>query len=122
MLRASKKLVADEWIGTQATIAACKQTLLGRANMSNEGYIPAEYVVTFAYEVNGRTFKGNYRANSPQQSGHTFEILYDSEHPARNTGSDVLQRSWIKIATWLLSGITILGAIWHWGEKNWFQW
>ena len=121
MPEATEKKLTDEWTSAQATITACKQRFLGRENMSNEGYMPAEYIVTFSYEVNGRTFCGNYRANSPQESGHTFEILYDPHRPARNTGSDALQKPWVKIAAWILGGIAVLLGIWLWGEKGWFQ-
>ncbi|HWZ50360.1 MAG TPA: hypothetical protein VNW54_02740 [Granulicella sp.] len=103
-------------------ITACRQTLLGVESWSNEGYVPAEYIVTFSYAVDGRAFEGNYRANSPQECGHAFEILYDPEHPSKNTGSDVLQTPWIRIAAWGLAGIFVFIGIWLWGRKEWFQW
>ena len=109
-------------MSTQAVITACKQTLVGRESWSNEGYLPAEYTVTFSYAVNGRTFEGNYRANSPQECGHAFEILYDPEHPGKNTGSDVLQNPWMRIVAWGLAGITVFVGIWLWGREEWFQW
>jgi|ERR1700722_10331717 hypothetical protein len=121
MADASEIQRADEWVCTQATITACKQTILGRESMSSESYIPPEYTVTFTYDVNGRTFDGNYRANSPQKPGHAFDILYDPEHPHRNTGSDVLQNPWIRIAAWVLGGISVLIGIWLWGNKDWFS-
>jgi hypothetical protein len=120
MLGASQKQAADEWSRAQATIIACKQTFLGIESFSNEGYSPAEYVVTFCYMVNGRTFKGTYRANSLQECGHTFEILYDPQNPSRNSGSDILQKSWVRITAGILGGISALMAIWLWGNKSWF--
>src|SRR5258708_4673495 len=33
---------------------------------------------------------------SPQECGHSFEILYDPEKPSRNTGSDMLDNRWVQ--------------------------
>src|SRR5450755_425994 len=90
------QLTTEDWVSTRATIIACKQLLLGRENLSSEGYLPPEYIVTFSYSVAGQTFKGTYRTNSPQECGHDFEILYDPKHPSRNTASDVLNKRWVR--------------------------
>jgi hypothetical protein len=113
---------ADDWVSTRATIIACEQRLLGQENLKNEGYIPPEYVVTFLYSADGQTFKGTYRTNSPQECGHNFEILYDPKHPHKNTGSDVLNKRWIRMIAAALGVITVLVAIWFWGKEDRFQW
>ena len=54
-----------------------------------------EYVVTFEYQAEGRTYDGRYSTGWPEEEGHTFKILFDPKHPARNTGSDTLRNVWI---------------------------
>jgi hypothetical protein len=120
MAQGSARQGADEWVSTRATVTACKEKLLARENWSAEGYSSGEYIVTFSYVANGRTFKGNYGANSPQECGHTFEILYDPAHPNINTGSDVLQNPWIRITAGILGIISALIGIWLWKDKDWF--
>jgi len=112
----------DEWVSTRATITACKQLLLGRENLSSEGYLPPEFVVTFSYSVGDQMFKGTYRANSPQECGHDFEILYDPRNPQKNTGSDVLNNRWIRVTAAALGVVAVLVATWFWGKEDWFQW
>ena len=112
----------DDWIRTKAIIIACKQRLLGGENLSGEGYLPPEYIVTFSYSVDGQTFEGSYRTNSPQECGHEFEVLYDPKHPSRNTGADVLNKRWVRFTAAALGVIAVLAAIWFWGKKDWFQW
>jgi hypothetical protein len=114
--------LTDDWVGTRATITACDLRLLGRENLSNEGYTPPEYVVSFSYSADGQTFKGTYRANSPQACGRDFEIRYDPKHPSRNTGSDALDKRWVRIAAAALGVTTVLIGIWFWGKEYWFQW
>lgn len=123
MSQSPEKQIADEWIGIQATIISCKQTLFGGASNSSEGYISPEYIVTFSYVVNGKIFKGKYRANYPQECGHNFEISYDPSHPSKNTGSDLIENPWIKIAVWTLVIIAAALIGIRRGEgTNWFQW
>jgi hypothetical protein len=86
-----KQGVDNDWLLAVATVSACKRTLLGQESISDAGYVPPEYQVSFSYEVNGRSFAGTFRANSPQERGHTFEILYDPQNPCRNTGPDIEQ-------------------------------
>ncbi len=119
---AAGQLTTDGWVSTRATVIACKQLLLGPENLSSEGYLPPEYVVTFSYSVGGQTFEGTYRANSPQEFGHDFEILYDPKRPNRNTGSDVLNKRWVRLTAAALGVIAVLVAIWFWGKEDWFRW
>ena len=83
-------------------------------------YIPAEYVVTFSYEVAGKPYTGSFRVSSPQECGHTFEIRYDPTNPKKNTSSDVLDDPWIKWGARLLGLGLIVAAIWRWGQESWF--
>jgi hypothetical protein len=121
MPEALKQGVEHDWQPVVATVSACKRTLLGQESFSDAGYVPSEYQVSFSYEVNGRSFAGTFRADSPQECGHSFEILYDPQNPCRNTGSDTLNNPWIKWGARILGiGLTLL-AIWLWGDQHWFH-
>jgi hypothetical protein len=94
---------------------------MGTGFVSSEGYIPTQYRVRFSYLVNGKKYEGSYGADSLQQAGQTFEILYDPKYPNKNTGSDFLSRSWAK---WVVGGFSIaawLIAKWLWGNQDWFK-
>ena len=120
MPRSSEQRRANRWASTQATITACKQTLLGQESFSDEGYLPAEYLVTFSYQADGQDFDGSYRVNSPQDIGHTFEILYNPSNPRQNSGSDSLANPWRKWSARIIGIAAALLAIWLWGRKDWF--
>ncbi len=102
----------DEWMRTQATIIACKQKW-GYQSLADNSVLP-EYIVTFAYTVSDRTYRGNYRANSIRVCGQTFEIQYDPKHPSRNSGADVPMRPWIKWSARILGLGAVLLAVWFW--------
>ena len=119
-MESSESEKRDDWRSVQARIVACEQTLLGNENMSSEGYIPADYWVTFSYEVNGRTHTGTYKANSLQEPGKTIEILYNPERPAQNSLSDSLSNPWIKWGATLVGVALVIIAIWLWGDQEWF--
>ena len=112
----------ENWISTRATITDCTQTRLMQANVLVETYAPPEFVVTFSYLADDRTFEGTYRANSPREVGHDFEILYDPKRPSRNTGSDVLNNRWAGVAAAVVGVLAALLGIWLWGKTDWFQW
>lgn len=116
-MSAMGRQLGDDWVSTTATILACKQTLLGRDNFSSENYSPAEYVVSFSYVVRDQSFEGSYRVNSPQERGHSFEILYDPRKPSRNTGSDVLDHAWVRWGVRIIGFGAAILASWLWGDK-----
>jgi hypothetical protein len=122
MTGSSARPLTDDWVATRATIIDCEQLLLGQENLSGESYRAPEYVVTFSYSVGGQTFMGTYRANSQEECGHAFEILYDPKHPHKNTGSDVLNKRWVRMIAAALGVLSVLVATWFWGKDNWFQW
>jgi hypothetical protein len=47
------------------------------------GYQLAEFTITFSYPAQSQTYYGTYKAGSPEQEGHTFEILFDPSDPQR---------------------------------------
>ena len=108
----------SDWINARATIIACE--LRAPKGLTLEGeYCPPGYLVTFSYSVDGQTFKGTYRANSPQECGHDFEILYNPKHPSRNTGSDGLTQSWVTMTAFVLVVIALLWFGWFCVKHDW---
>jgi hypothetical protein len=49
--------------------------------VSEAGYELAEFAITFSYPAQGQTYQGTYKAGSPEEEGHTFEILFDPSNP-----------------------------------------
>jgi len=108
----------SDWVSARATIIACEQR--GSEGLTYEGeYCPPGYVVTFSYSADGQTFKGTYRASSPQKCGHDFEILYNPKHPSRNTGSDALTQSWVTMTALALVVIAFLWFWWFCVKQGW---
>jgi hypothetical protein len=108
----------SDWVSARATIMACEQRR--PEGLSLEGdYCPPGYVVTFSYSADGQTFKGTYRASSPQECGHDFEILYNPKHPSRNTGSDGLTQSWVTMTAFVLVVIAFLWFWWFCVKHDW---
>ena len=103
-----EKPQADEWINTQATVVSCRRRLLGWATWSEAGWAPPEYVVTFSYNVDGQILYGKYVASTPQEYGHTFEILYDPEKPHKNSGTDPVLNTWRQLV------VLVVGIILAW--------
>jgi hypothetical protein len=75
-------------------------------------YQLAEYVITFSYIAQGKTYVGKYKAGSPEEDGHTFEIQYDPSHPERNTGSDEHPNLWVRVSVWIAGGTLAFLIIW----------
>jgi hypothetical protein len=119
MTDSSTERLADDWVSAKATVIACKQTEPGAVGLSLQGYYPAEYAVTFTYSAGGRSFRGTYRTNSPQECGHDLEILYNAKHPSRNTGTDALSRSWLTMTAFGIAVIAILVLVWFCAKLGW---
>ena len=86
---------------------------MDESTTSSDGeYQLAEYVITFSYSAQGKTYVGKYKAGSPEDDGHTFEIQYDPSRPERNTGSDEPPKPWVRV-TVLVAGC-ILGVLIIW--------
>ena len=108
----------SDWVSARATIIACEQRR--PEALSSEGdYCSPGFVVTFSYSADGQTFKGTYRANSPQECGHDFEILYNPKHPSRNTGSDALSQSWAMMTAVALIVIAVVVWMWFCVKQGW---
>ena len=119
MLETRDGQAVKEWLPATATVIGCKPKLTS-GSASGDG-APLEYSVTFSYEVNGKTFKGAYTATYPQESGHTFEIVYNPADPESNSGGDVNPPTWSRWAAILIAICLTLLAIWAWGDQDWFQ-
>jgi hypothetical protein len=79
---------------------------------SDGDYQHAEYVITFSYSDQGKIYVGKYKAGSPEETGHTFEILYDPSRPESNTGSDVPLKPWVKVIVWVAGGALTFLIVW----------
>jgi hypothetical protein len=101
---------SDLWLPVSAVVIGCRPSW-SRAG-GGETYSPGEYVVTFAYEVLGKEYRGWYFAGSPREEGKTFEILYDPRHPKRNTGSEYRGSIWMKAAALIFGGCLAAFLIW----------
>jgi hypothetical protein len=85
---------------------------VNESTTNDGGYQQAEFVITFSYTVQGKTYFGKYTSGSPRDEGHTLEIQYDVSHPEKNTGSDVPPKPWVRAFVWVVCvGLTVL-AIW----------
>ena len=104
---------SDNWLPVSAVVIGCRPSW---SRAGDETYSPGEYVVTFAYEVLGKTYEGWYFAGSPAEKGRTFEILYDPLHPKRNTGSEYRGSIWMRVVAWTVAGA--VGAILIWFGTN----
>lgn len=101
------------WIECTATVTGCKRTFETSVDETiprDELYVLPEYVITFEYPVNGKTYSGKYRTGWPVEDGHEFTILYDPENPAINTGSDSMRDAWNRFAHEVGSA---LGRMWR---------
>lgn len=87
--------------------------------MSDEGYLPARYVIRFSYTVDGRAYEGSYRANSERDCGDRLEIVYDPREPRRNSGSDIMHNPWVKWGARIAGVAIVIGAIWLWRDQSW---
>lgn len=86
--------------------------MIDEAAISDEGFALAEFTITFSYTANGKTYFGKYKAGSPEEPGHTFEIQFDPSNPRRNTGSEMPRRPWTTVVTCIVGGVIALFVIW----------
>jgi hypothetical protein len=104
------------WRLTMATVTDCRRTfatsMIDETAISDEGYQAAEFTITFSYIASGQTYFGKYKAGSPEEPGHTFEIQFDPSHPERNTGSDLPRTAWTTVTAVIVGGAIALLLIW----------
>ena len=86
--------------------------MIDEAAISDEGFALAEFTITFSYTANGQNYFSKYKAGSPEELGHTFEIQYDPSNPKRNTGSEGAGNPWWKAVSWVLGGALGLFLVW----------
>lgn len=95
-----------DWEETEGTIEECRLSFLSRlrgSEITDVGYDPYEYVVTFSYEADGHEFNGQYKANSPQEVGFHFPLRYLRSNPATNTAAKKPTSIWLKIVLGLIA-------------------
>ena len=101
------------WRPTMAVVTDCRRTwdtaIPDESYVDPQGgYSPARFRVKFSYEVDGKTYYGKYESGSPVDFGHSFEILYDPNDPASNTGSDVTSKLATVVAVVLFVGLFLV--------------
>jgi hypothetical protein len=108
----SSSTAKDGWKVTTATITACRVSFMsGGVDYKLGGLpLPIEFVVTFEYQVNGISYSGKMKSDTPAEPGHQFEISYNPSRPSRNTGSD-FQITWFRFAIWVVGALIIGIAI-----------
>lgn len=111
----------DHWHPATATIVGCRRTfesLFWYWDIRIGNYSPPEpeYVISFTYSVQGRDYRGKYKAGSPQEPGQSFEIMYDPTSPSRNTGTDWVQTPLTKVLIWVMGGAVAALMIWAWNR------
>ncbi len=108
----------EGWHQVRATVTGCRRTLMSSLFVENpresvySGPTSPEYIVSFSYSVAGVTYTGSYRAGSPSREGHHFEISYDPNNPARNTGSDLINIGMGRLVMAALVCIGVAIAVW----------
>jgi hypothetical protein len=95
-------MTTDDWITTTATITSC------RAAFMTDAETGSEYIATFQYQVNGKTYAGKFKRSSPVDACHQFEISYNPNDPSRNTGSDVQFTMRGRFTIWIIGGAIVL--------------
>ncbi|WP_083808394.1 DUF3592 domain-containing protein [Granulicella tundricola] len=100
----------DDWLPVRAVVRSCRRSWsrTGDAEVGTAG----EYVVTFSYEVDGRTYRSWYYAGTFHKEGKTLEILYDPHHPSKNTGSEYYGLFWARAIGWVMGGVILLFFFW----------
>jgi Protein of unknown function (DUF3592) len=94
-------MTTNDWITTTATITSCRAAFLSGGNRYES---LSEYIAAFQYQVNGKTYTGKFKRNSPIEAGHQFEISYNPNDPSRNTGSEVQFTVLGRFITWIVGG------------------
>ncbi|HEY6376342.1 MAG TPA: DUF3592 domain-containing protein [Edaphobacter sp.] len=107
----------DDWIAVLAVVTGCRRTFetafVNESELDAEGnYRMAEFVVSFTYEVSGKTYNDKYKSGSPKEEGETFEILYDPHKPRRNNSSGFPAPIWMRLIGWVIAAAVVLGFIW----------
>ena len=107
----------DDWIAALAVVTSCRRTFetafVNESELDAEGnYRMAEFVISFTYEVSGKTYNDKYKSGSPKEEGETFEILYDPQKPLRNNSSGFPTPIWMKLIIWALVTAIALGFLW----------
>ncbi|MEI9978733.1 MAG: hypothetical protein WDN23_06965 [Edaphobacter sp.] len=86
--------------------------MIDETTTCESGYEIAEFTITFSYSAQGQTYFDTYKAGSPEEDGHIFEILFAPSNPQRNSASDAQIKSPLRILRWFVGGAVALLLIW----------
>ena len=104
----NRRAPGGDWRETDATITECSSYC--RRNTGRTMTVPVvHFAVKFSYEVEGRSFNGEFQSSVPYRIGHEFKLSYDPSHPNKNTASE---RRWIKPLVWCTAILVLCFAVW----------
>ena len=106
--------IPKDWLKANATVTACKTVYYSHGGMMPSASIPMpNFVVKFSYIVDGRIYTGRFRSNTGYDLGCQFEISYNPQNPAKNSGVD--SSPWL---IWVVILLAIIIVAW---ENFWFH-
>lgn len=93
------------WQPALATVRNCRRTyatwFVDESSPDEGGtYHLAQWLVSFSYGVDGKTYGGRFQAGSPHRPGDTFSITFDPAHPQNHTGSDPKRKPLAAVLLW----------------------
>jgi len=107
------------WVEGNAEVIACSTPVSRRytpyQNDTEGSFGLLPYVVTFRYEVKGKSYEGIINSPDEVQKGDRFIIRYDPRHPQKNNTFDS-QTDWTYTYTKIFSiaMILLMGFVFIW--------
>jgi len=107
------------WIEIEAEVQECTAlrygNYLGRSGIHRGPW--GNFLITFTYEVNGRTFDGTTVSPDEVQKGDTFAIRCNPNRPEENNTFDS-ETNWVSAANWIvMSGIVLAFVTYYAWER-----
>ena len=104
--------IPEGWVKTTATVTACKTLYYTYTGViSNIGIPMPSFAVKFIYKVNDCTYAGRFRSNIGYNPGQVFEISYNPQRPAKNSGAS--SPPWLlRGGVWIAIILAVLTLYW----------
>ena len=103
-------VLTKEWKQTEATVESSSQHHCNIA--TGGGFVGQEYAIQFRYEVNGRSYTGEFECTRPWEVGSTFCISYDPAEPEINTMCNRREERWVYIILAILAVLAFVAYFW----------
>lgn len=103
------------WVDVEAEVQDCSAIRHGGARVTRMGIEPgiSGYIVSFSYEVNGKTYDGSTLSKDEVQKGDKFVIRCDPQHPEENNTFDSETNWMTALQMVLMSGLVLLFVIYY---------